>query len=169
MPLEIERKFRLKNTNYQKDVVKSEEILQGYICAENGNVTRIRIVDDKLAYLTIKIKSSSNAVPEYEYEIPLEHAQELINFCHGRTVKKRRQHVEYRNRIWHVDRYLGTLTGISIAEIELQSQSDKLQDNDLPPWVGEEIPLFANFSAFRLSRLNQNNIELSEINRVIGL
>lgn len=109
---------------------------QGYICSSAGRTVRVRAVGEK-GYLTIKGPSSGPAKLEFEYEIPISEADELLrDLCTKPLIEKIRYTIEYGGFIWEIDEFFGENQGLLIAEIELQSLD---QHFELPDWVGEEV------------------------------
>ena len=89
--LEIERKFLVKHGGAYKQAATSfSHIQQGYIPADGATV-RVRVRDDK-AYLTIKSHSTDHGLSRYEFEreIPIEDAREMLKLCKGGLVEKTR-------------------------------------------------------------------------------
>ena len=88
---EIERKFLVNGDAFMREAVESHRLVQGYICRESGRTVRVRIADDK-AYLTIKGRSSDNGMSrmEWEMEIPVDDARELMTLCQGGIIDKTR-------------------------------------------------------------------------------
>lgn len=136
MPIEIERKF-LVNQEKWKNVSKGEGLFyeQGYILREAEKTIRVRMAGEK-GFLTIKGKTSGLSRAEYEYEIPLSEAQDLLeNFCPSRLQKKRYK-IKYKNNLWEVDEFLGDNEGLIIAEIELKSEGEHFEK---PEWLADEV------------------------------
>jgi len=146
MGIEIERKF-LVDKNKLPPLKNGQLISQGYIQTVDHTAVRARIKGDK-GYLTIKGKGSSMTRPEYEYEIPLEEAREIIqNLCTGQSIEKTRYIYQLANHVWEIDVFSGDNAGLIIAEVELSSEEEKV---DLPDWVQEEITGQARFYNMQL-------------------
>ena len=113
MALEIERKFLVKDDSYKVMAFSSSRIAQGYICSARGRTVRIRIRDEK-GYLTIKGPSDSAGLGRYEWEkeIPLEDARELMKLCEPGIIDKTRYLVQSVNHIFEVDEFYGDNEGI---------------------------------------------------------
>lgn len=134
MAYEIERKFLVKNQTWQADATK-KYYKQGYLARE-GTVVRVRIAGEK-AFLTIKGKSNGISRVEYEYEIPLSDAHELLdNLCEKPLIEKYRYMIDYQGFTWEIDEFLGENEGLIVAEIELESEN---QNFPMPDWLGEEV------------------------------
>jgi CYTH domain-containing protein len=137
MALEIERKFLVKDDSYKVMAFSSSRIAQGYICSARGRTVRIRIRDEK-GYLTIKGPSDSAGLGRYEWEkeIPLEDARELMKLCEPGIIDKTRYLVQSVNHIFEVDEFYGDNEGLVIAEVELKSEDESYEK---PVFVGEEV------------------------------
>ncbi|MGB1217100.1 MAG: CYTH domain-containing protein [Saprospiraceae bacterium] len=135
MAQEIERKFLLKNSNWRKEVEKSYTIQQGYLSTDKKRTVRIRIKDTK-GIITIKGETQGMSRLEFEYEIPLTDGNELIGLCHSPIIKKTRHIITHENLIWEIDVFEGKNQGLILAEVELESEEQKII---LPTWIGQEV------------------------------
>lgn len=145
MGLEIERKF-LVNEQLWAPTIEGEYMVQGYI-AERGQMlsVRIRIAADK-AWLNIKGRINDTSRHEYEYEIPVLDAQEMISKFAQQVITKTRYKVNYQGHEWEVDKFMGDNAGLIVAEIELDSETEHFEK---PPWLGMEVtsdPRYLNTS-----------------------
>lgn len=133
---EIERKFLVNDELL--DVIKylqSKKIRQGYISDIDGKTVRVRTKGEK-GYLTIKGKSSGISRDEFEYEIPFEDANQLLqNFC-PKVLEKERFDLIIGEKKWEIDIFHGKLEGLIIAELELESEDEVFE---LPGWIQEEV------------------------------
>jgi len=135
MPEEIERKFLVKANDYQS-LGKPLHIHQGFLSTNKDRVVRIRI-QDNLAFLTIKGITKGITRAEYEYEIPLADAKNMLeNLCLRPTIEKYRYKINVEGFTWEVDEFLGDNEGLVIAEIELESAGKEFP---VPEWIGEEV------------------------------
>lgn len=135
MAIEIERKFLLKDDSYQ-GLVKGIKCRQGYIYSDQKTTVRVRTMDN-LGYLTIKGATNTIAKLEYEYEIPIEEAQELLDtLCQKPLIEKTRYKIPFEGFIWEVDHFFGENEGLIVAEIELESEN---QPFTKPSWIGKEV------------------------------
>jgi adenylate cyclase len=135
MSKEIERKFLVKNTSYRQ-LGQYLHIHQGFLSTEKDRVVRIRI-QGKSAFLTIKGITKGITRAEYEYNIPVEDAKDMLeNLCIKPTIEKHRYKVNIEGFTWEVDEFLGENEGLIIAEIELKSDD---QEFPRPDWLGEEV------------------------------
>jgi adenylate cyclase len=135
MPKEIERKF-LVATDAWRNVTKDKTPMrQGYVRAIDCTV-RVRIAGTT-GYLTIKGRTENFTRDEYEYEIPLQDAKEMLNnLCHGGSVEKFRSRVIVDGNEWVIDEFIGLNNGLIMAEIELTTEN---QSFTTPEWLGEEV------------------------------
>jgi len=135
MAKEIERKFLVKNMSFKE---KSTGVLyqQGYLSTDTKASVRIRTAAGK-AFLSIKSKRSAMTNLEYEYEIPLDDADEIIrSLCEKPIIKKYRYTLCYEGFTWEIDEFLDDNEGLIIAEIELQSEEERFLK---PDFIGEEV------------------------------
>lgn len=136
MGIEIERKFLLKNEDWKKKVEKSTIIKQGYLNTTPERTVRVRIKDQH-AFLTIKGKNVQSARKEFEYEIPIDDAIDMIEICEKPIIEKRRYEVEWKDgKCWEIDVFEGENKGLIVAECELHNEHEEI---DIPPWVGSEV------------------------------
>ncbi|WPQ63519.1 CYTH domain-containing protein [Chitinophaga sancti] len=136
MAQEIERKFLLNLSLWQQvEKPKGEHFRQGYLVTDPQKTIRVRLTDTS-GYLTIKGISVGATRLEYEYEIPLTEAKELLDNFAVSELSKIRYTINYHNKIWEVDEFLGANEGLLVAEIELQSEDEAF---DLPAWVTKEV------------------------------
>ncbi|MGZ5272937.1 MAG: CYTH domain-containing protein [Kaistella sp.] len=121
MPLEIERKFLVKKELWQQwDKPSGELFRQGYLLTDPKKTIRVRQTADK-GFITIKGISVGATRTEYEYEIPVCEAEELLDHFCGSELSKKRFKILFEGKLWEVDEFLGDNEGLIVAEIELQS------------------------------------------------
>lgn len=137
MAQEIERKFLVKDDSFKKMATSSSRIKQGYICSMRGRTVRVRIRDEK-GYLTIKGPSDEAGMSRYEWEkeIPLNEAEELMKLCEPGQIDKTRYLVNWGSHVFEVDVFYGENEGLVMAEVELESEGEAY---DRPPFLGEEV------------------------------
>lgn len=133
---EIERKFLVRG-DFRPFVSSSSRIRQGYIAHENGRTVRVRTRDDK-AYLTIKGPSDESGISRFEWEreIPVEDALELMGICQGGFIDKTRNLVPFGGHVFEVDEFYGDNEGLVMAEVELSAPDEPFEK---PSWLGEEV------------------------------
>ncbi|HHJ53342.1 MAG TPA: CYTH domain-containing protein [Caldithrix abyssi] len=135
MGKEIERKYLVKGDSW-KELARGVMYRQGYLSTVKERVVRVRTIDDK-GYLTIKGISKGISRLEFEYEIPLEDANKMLDeLCERPLIEKARYKIEYGGLVWEVDEFFGDNEGLILAEVEL---SDENQHIELPDWIGEEV------------------------------
>jgi CYTH domain-containing protein len=133
MGVEIERKFLVKSDRW-RDLAPGTLYRQGYIPSEH--TVRVRIAGDR-GFITIKGKTEGIARSEFEYPIPIEDANQMLDtLCQPPLVEKYRHKIELNGLIWEVDEFLGENQGLVMAEVELQ---DANQSIVLPDWIGEDV------------------------------
>lgn len=137
MAQEIERKFLVKDDSFKAMAASSSRIKQGYICSMRGRTVRVRIRNEK-GYLTIKGPSDVQGMSRYEWEkeIPLNEAEELMRLCEPGRIDKTRYLVNWENHVFEVDEFYGENEGLVMAEVELQSEDEPY---DCPPFIGKEV------------------------------
>lgn len=136
MALEIERKF-LVCGEFKNLAFSSSRICQGYICSGNGRTVRVRIRDKK-GYLTIKGPSDIKGMSRYEFEteIALADAEELMKLCEPGVIDKTRYLVKAGKHVFEVDEFYGDNEGLIIAEVELASEDEAYER---PDFIGQEV------------------------------
>ncbi|MDM4768533.1 CYTH domain-containing protein [Pelomonas sp. SE-A7] len=134
MSVEIERKFLVTGEGWRQ--ADAQRYCQGYLSRDPARTVRVRQVGTK-AWLTIKGRSVGATRAEFEYEIPLADAEQLLKLCDGPLVEKWRHRVEAGGGLcWEVDEFLGDNAGLVVAEIELP---DEAQAFERPAWLGAEV------------------------------
>ena len=136
MPVEIERKFLVKNDTWWSHVDHSTRIRQGYLAPIDKASVRVRIDGDKA---NINIKSATLGIRrmEYEYPIPVHEAEEMLNqLCRTPQIDKIRHRVKQGKHTWEIDEFFGDNMGLFVAEIELDSEDEVFE---IPEWLGQEV------------------------------
>mgnify|MGYP000218833095 FL=1 len=136
MSQEIERKFLVKG-EYKSQAYSQSRIVQGYISSARGRTVRIRIRDGK-GYLTIKGASNASGTSRYEWEkeIPLDEAEELMKLCEPGVIDKTRYLVRSGKHVFEVDEFYGENEGLVVAEVELASEDEAFEK---PGFIGQEV------------------------------
>lgn len=136
MAQEIERKF-LVNGDFKPAAVKATHITQGYLCSAPERTVRVRIMGDK-GFITIKGAASHGGVSRFEWEkeIPVEDARELLKLCEPGVIDKTRYLVPVGEHCFEVDEFYGENEGLTVAEVELGSEDESFER---PDWLGEEV------------------------------
>ncbi|HAX90560.1 MAG TPA: adenylate cyclase, partial [Cyanobacteria bacterium UBA11370] len=122
MATEIERKFLVKNDRW-RELATGTVYRQGYISTQKGITVRVRLVGNE-GYLTIKSLTQGVSRVEYEYAIPAEDAQEMLDkLCDRPLIEKTRYKIELGSLVWEVDEFAGENQGLIIAEVELTDEN----------------------------------------------
>ncbi|OOZ42043.1 adenylate cyclase [Solemya pervernicosa gill symbiont] len=136
MAKEIERKFLLRDESWLGEVVREIPYRQGYLANTEEVSVRIRISGES-AKLNIKSATLGIERHEYEYAIPVEEGQEMLdNLCKGPIIEKVRHIVKRGGHTWEIDRFSGENEGLVVAEIELASTDEAFER---PVWLGDEV------------------------------
>jgi len=134
---EIEKKFLVKG-DFKPLVVKETRITQGYLSSVPERTVRVRIIGDK-GYLTIKGIGNKSGTSRFEWEreISVEDAKELLELCEPGVIDKTRYIVKADgDLIFEVDEFHGDNDGLTVAEIELPTEDTPFTK---PDWLGEEV------------------------------
>lgn len=136
MALEIERKFLVAGDAWRRAVRKTARMRQGYLCEAGGKASvRVRVQADA-AWLNIKAAVVGSARAEYEYEVPIDDAQTMLDtLCIG-CIDKRRHYLDHQGHTWEIDEFDGDNAGLVIAEIELARVDESFAR---PAWLGAEV------------------------------
>lgn len=147
MAKEIERKFLIdvSQWGYQGNPIKMK---QAYLVIQEDKVIRVRITEQK-AFLTIKGNLDGITRDEFEYEIPIDDAKQMLNMSEGAVVSKTRYLYEHGNHVWEIDVFDGDNQGLVVAEIELKDESE---DFKKPTWLKEEVSTDVKYYNFSLSK-----------------
>jgi adenylate cyclase len=136
MAKEIERKYLVTNDSYKAKAINAINIKQGYISRKKEGTVRVRIKGDK-AFLTIKGANKGIVRNEWEYEIPVMQAEEMLSsVCEGNIIDKTRYIIPYNGFTWEVDEFHGRLAPLVIAEVELPSADSKPSQ---PDFIGSDV------------------------------
>ncbi len=136
MPQEIERKFRVRDDRWRAAARDATTLRQGFLVTEPGRTVRVRVTDTA-ALLTIKGRSEGARRAEYEYPLPRDEAEEILDtLCLRPLIEKTRYYVEHGGHIWEVDEFCGDNAGLVVAEIEVDDEQEAFAR---PPWLGEEV------------------------------
>lgn len=139
--IEIERKF-LPSTDFNIEEIKrlsqkKHSIKQGYICDEPERTVRVRTKNNQ-GYLTIKGKSTAKNSTRFEWEkeIDLSDAEQLLHLCQNETIIKTRFEILFEGNIFEVDVFENENDGLVIIEIELNAVDQIFKK---PNWLGQEV------------------------------
>ncbi|PID70927.1 MAG: adenylate cyclase [Flavobacteriales bacterium] len=137
MATEIERKYLVLNKKFKADAYKVITIKQGFLNSNPHRTVRIRITD-KSGLITVKGMGSADGTTRFEWEkeIDLPEANELLVLCEPTIIEKKRYLVKTDTHIIEVDEFYGANSGLTVAEIELSELHERI---DKPEWLGKEI------------------------------
>ncbi len=137
MAKEIERKFLVKNDDFKECVRQSQKIVQGYLSSVPERAVRVRIKGDK-GFLTVKGIGNESGMSRFEWEkeISVDDAKDLLKICEPGIIDKTRYIVQYKGYVYEIDEFYGDNDGLIVAEIELESEDDIFEK---PEWLGEEV------------------------------
>jgi adenylate cyclase len=135
--VEIERKFLVKSEDFKEQAFAQNKIAQGYLSSVPERTVRVRIKGEK-GFITIKGISQQGGMSRFEWEneIPLDEAQELLKLCEKGKIEKTRFEIKSGKHIIEVDEFYGENEGLIMAEIELTSEEETFER---PEWLGEEV------------------------------
>lgn len=155
MSLEIERKFLLKNDDFKKVAFQQKKLQQGYLNSDKNRTVRVRISDNQ-GFITIKGVSNESGTTRFEWEkeIDVEEAKQLLALCEPSIIEKTRFLVKNGTHIFEIDEFFGANNGLLVAEIELNSENEPFEK---PTWLGEEVtgnPIYYNASLSKLPFLS---------------
>lgn len=135
MGIEIERKFLVKNDSW-RGLGAGTPYRQGYLSTDRERVVRVRRAGDR-GFLTVKGAGDGAARAEYEFEIPVAEADEMLDtLCLRPLIEKVRHLVPFAGLVWEVDEFSGDNRGLILAEVELEREDQPVV---LPDWVGREV------------------------------
>ena len=137
MSLEIERKFLVLNQSFKEDAFKKSYIKQGFLNSSKERTVRVRIIDEN-AFITVKGKSNKAGTIRFEWEkeIPVKEAQDLMLLTEKTIIEKHRFYIKSNQHIFEVDAFLGENFGLIVAEVELSSENENFTK---PSWIDKEV------------------------------
>jgi CYTH domain-containing protein len=136
MGKEIERKFLVNHPLWEAlNKLNGKRLRQGYLLTDPNKSIRVR-TSDTAGFLTIKGLTTGATRSEFEYEIPLEEATELLDQFAEAELSKIRYEIGFEGKTWEVDVFLGDNLGLIVAEIELDNEAELF---GLPDWIAEEV------------------------------
>jgi adenylate cyclase len=135
MPLEIERKYLVRDDSWRTPGTGTR-YRQGYLSTEPGRTVRVRVGAGR-GFITIKGLTVNRARPEYEYPVPVEDANAMLDtLCLRPIIEKIRYTIEHAGLHWEIDEFEGENAGLIIAEVELAGADQQIL---LPDWIGAEV------------------------------
>lgn len=136
MAKETERKF-LVSGEYKSLTHNKTDIIQGYLSSVPARNVRIRVQGEK-GFITVKGPGSASGMSRYEWEkeIPLHEAKELLAICEPGVIHKTRHYILHGGHTFEIDEFHEENQGLVIAEIELGSEDEVFEK---PAWLGREV------------------------------
>ena len=134
MAHEIEHKYLVTDDSFLAMSSGSHHIMQGYLSRVPERVVRIRLRDDR-GFITVKGRNQGDTRLEFEYEVPLDDARQMLTLCEGKIIEKTRYMVPFGGFMWEVDRFTSPVD-MTVAEIELPSSDTAYP---LPPFIGTNV------------------------------
>jgi CYTH domain-containing protein len=135
MAVEIERKY-LTSSEEWRGLAEGLDYRQGYLSTTKERTVRVRTIGEQ-GFLTIKGITIGATRAEYEYEIPVADAHEMLDeLCLRPLIEKRRFRIPHGGLMWELDEFFGENHGLILAEVELESEG---QEIELPRWIGREV------------------------------
>jgi len=163
MALEIEKRFLIKNNNWEKYIVSKSYIEQGYFNSnDDGWIIRIRY-ENKKYKITFKKHIVNSSCLEFEYEIPTNDGEPILSSLTNR-IRKERFYLDINNKDWIVDRFKGENFPLEIAEVELNDDKEKIH---IPSFLSKEITGLKIFSNFQLSKKSFSKWSEQELKNLI--
>ncbi|PCI11829.1 MAG: adenylate cyclase [Flavobacteriaceae bacterium] len=150
MPIEIERKFLVKNNSFKSESFKTLTIKQGFLNSDKNRVVRVRTLDDT-GFITIKGISSKDGTSRFEWEkeISLSDANALLLLCEETIIEKKRYLIKSGKHTFEVDEFYGANNGLVVAEVELNAANESF---NTPSWLGEEVTGLTKYYNSELSK-----------------
>lgn len=152
--IEIERKYLVKSDDFKSVFSKKNDIAQGYLSSVAERTVRVRIKGEK-GFLTIKGIGNETGISRFEWEkeIAVDEAKQLLKLCEKGVIEKTRYEVNYQNHIIEIDVFHGENEGLILAEIELKDENETIEK---PDWLGEEV---TNDKRYYNSYISQNSFK----------
>ena len=153
--LEIERKFLVTSEAFKAEAHSVNRIVQGYLNTHPERTVRVRIKGEQ-GFITVKGKSNEEGTTRFEWEkeISVIEAEALLKLCEEEVIEKMRYEVKVENHIFEVDVFFGNNEGLIVAEIELNSESEKFPK---PAWLGKEVTGEREYCNSQLSKQPYKN------------
>lgn len=138
MAREIERKFLVCSDAWHEQVDRRSHFRQAYLTDHRAGraSVRVRLLDDR-GELNIKSLELGISREEFQYDIPGDEARQMLDhLCTGPEIKKTRHWVRAGGHLWEIDEFEGDNAGLIVAEVELESEAERI---DPPDWLGPEV------------------------------
>ncbi len=137
MAQEIERKFLVRDDCWREAAHAHFHLKQGYLANQENASIRVRIDHQGRAHINLKSYTLGISRREYEYDIPREEAEEILEHLALKPlIDKTRYLVRYGDHLWEIDEFHGDNAGLVVAEIELNAEDEPFER---PPWIDREV------------------------------
>lgn len=148
--LEIERKFLVSSEAFKSEAHTETRIVQGFLNTDPERTVRVRIKGSQ-GFITVKGKSNAAGTTriEWEKEISLQDAEQLLLLCEKGVIEKIRYEVTVGNHTFEVDEFFGNNTGLIVAEVELTTENEVFTK---PSWLAEEVTGVIQYYNSQLSK-----------------
>ncbi|NAY91816.1 CYTH domain-containing protein [Muricauda sp. JGD-17] len=135
--LEIERKFLVASNTYKEQATSQIRIVQGFLNTHPDRTVRVRIKGNK-GFLAVKGTSNETGTTRFEWEteISINEATNLIDLCEGAILEKMRYEIPLGAHTFEVDEFFGENKGLVMAEVELNHEDEVFKK---PDWLGKEV------------------------------
>ena len=135
--LEIERKFLVRSDGFKQNATSQTRIVQGFLNTDPERTVRVRIKGER-GFLTVKGASNESGTTRFEWEteISVAEAANLIDLCEAGILEKVRFEVPLGKHMFEVDEFLGENKGLLLAEVELTHEDERFER---PDWLGQEV------------------------------
>ena len=132
---EIERKFLVTGDAW-RETAEGMRYRQGFLSTVPERTVRVRVAGLR-GTITVKGKNLGARRAEFEYEIPVTDAEQMLDtLCERPLIEKVRHTLTAGPHTWEVDVFEGDNAGLVVAEIELGSEDEAFEK---PEWVGDEV------------------------------
>lgn len=148
--IEIERKFLVSSEAYKDEAHSKTRIIQGFLNTHPERTVRVRLQGEK-GLLTVKGRSNAQGTTRFEWETEIDKndAEDLLKLCEPGLIDKMRYEVQVEGATFEVDEFFGSNTGLTIAEIELDTEDARFPK---PDWLGVEVTGDLNYYNSNLSK-----------------
>ena len=143
--MEIRRCFLVKHEFLPNDLPQGSLVVQGYLSQDP--LIRVKVLNDK-AWMIIRGRGDAIEFQSWEYQIPWQDAEQMMNLTNFKLSKISRL-LKHNSHVWRLDEYLGPLSGLWMAKIEL---SDKYESYIAPDWIGKEVSYDSKYYQINLAK-----------------
>ncbi len=149
--IEIERKFLVVSNTYKLQASSKVRIVQGFLNTNPERTVRVRIKGDQ-GFITVKGKGNASGVSRFEWEkeIPLIEAEQLLKIAEPGSIDKVRYEVKVGKHTFEIDEFFGDNKGLVVAEVELSAENEIYEK---PDWLGIEVSGITKYYNSQLSKM----------------